>query len=69
MQRDFTKRFISPKEFEQIYGIPRGSSANMRWAKKGPKYYRVGRRVMYLVADVEDWIFKNPVLTSDSINN
>jgi hypothetical protein len=41
----------------------------MRWAKKGPKYYRVGRRVMYLVADVEDWIFKNPVLTSDSINN
>ena len=62
------KKAITPKELEAIYGIPRGSAANMRWAKKGPKYYKAGgRRVIYMVEDVEEWISRNPVLTTDSI--
>lgn len=68
MKKEFEKRSITPAGLEAIYGIPRGSSANMRWAKKGPKYYKAGaRRVIYMVEDVEEWLSRNPVLTSESI--
>jgi hypothetical protein len=60
-------RAITPRQFEEIYNIPRGSQANMRWAKRGPKYYKVGaRRVVYLIEDVEEWLRRNPVITLDS---
>lgn len=64
------KKALSPVDVEQMYGIPRGSLANMRWAKTGPRYYKVGaRRVMYLVDDVEDWITRSPVQTKDSMED
>jgi len=68
MDKEVRKKAITPAELEAIYGIPRGSSANMRWAKKGPKYYKAGpRRVIYMVEDVEEWLSRNPVLTRDSM--
>lgn len=68
MSKELKKRAITPAELEEIYGIPRGSSANMRWAKRGPKYYKAGgRRVLYMVEDVEEWLSRNPVLTTDSL--
>ena len=68
MSKDLRKRAITPAKLEEIYGIPRGSAANMRWAKKGPKYYKAGpRRVIYMVEDVEEWLSRNPVQTIDSI--
>jgi predicted DNA-binding transcriptional regulator AlpA len=67
MKQEMKKRAITAKELEAIYGIPRGSAANMRWAKKGPRYYKAGsRRVIYMVDDVEEWLSRNPVLTTDS---
>jgi predicted DNA-binding transcriptional regulator AlpA len=70
MNKEFEKRSITPAELEAIYGIPRGSLANMRWAKKGPKYYKAGaRRVIYMVSDVENWLSRNPVLTSESMGS
>jgi len=68
MSKEFKKRSISPKEVEELYSIPQGSLANMRWAKKGPKYYKAGpRRVIYLVEDVEEWLLQKPVLTNESL--
>ena len=70
MGEAFKKRALSPNEVEAIYGIPRGSLANMRWAKTGPRYYKVGiKRVMYLVNDVEEWITRAPVQTRDTLEN
>jgi len=70
ISNEVKKRAITPAELETIYSIPRGSSANMRWAKKGPKYYKAGtRRVIYMVEDVEEWLSRNPILTTDSIPN
>jgi predicted DNA-binding transcriptional regulator AlpA len=69
ISKEVKKRAITPAELEAIYGIPRGSAANMRWAKKGPKYYKAGaRRVIYMVEDVEEWLSRKPVLTSESID-
>jgi len=67
VNKESKKRAITPKDLEEIYGIPRGSLANMRWAKKGPRYFKAGpRRVIYMVEDVEEWISRNPVQTIDS---
>jgi len=62
------KRAITPAEVEIAYGIPKGSLANMRWRRIGPRYFKAGaRKVLYLVSDVEAWIARNPVQTIDLI--
>ena len=63
MTKELKKRAITPKELEAIYGIPRGSAANLRYQKRGPKYYKAGRRrVIYMVEDVEE-IERKTILT------
>jgi hypothetical protein len=66
MSEKFLRITATPAEVEAIFGIPKGSLANMRWAKVGPKYFKAGsRRVLYRLADVKKWIESNPVLTKD----
>jgi hypothetical protein len=47
--------------------LNKGTLANLRSQKKGPKYFKVGKRIVYRVADIERWLYQNPVLTIDSI--
>jgi len=62
------KRAITPADVEIAYGIPKGSLANMRWRRVGPRYFKVGKRkVLYLVADINRWITKSPIKTIDSM--
>lgn len=63
------RRAVSPKQASEIYGLSIGTLANERYHKRGPKYFRCGRKILYLVEDLEAWLFQNPVLTIDSINN
>ena len=61
------RKMLSPAQVEVVFGIPRGSLANLRWAKRGPLYFKAGpRRVLYRVTDVRAWIEKHPVQTADS---
>jgi len=67
-----SKRLVlKPKEVQEIFGIPEGTLANLRWAKRGPKYFKKpgGRGVFYLWEDLEGWLFSNPVHTLDSVKN
>ncbi len=59
---------LRPKEVAAIFGIPEGTLANMRWAKRGPRYYKKpgGRRVLYLREDVERWLLSSPIATLDT---
>lgn len=68
METMVKKKFIRPPEIKEVYGIPEGTLANLRWAKKGPRYFKRpgGRGVFYLVADVEDWLMSRPIQTLDS---
>ena len=61
------QRTATPRQISRIYGIPVGTLANLRYQKRGPKYYRVSRKVLYALSDVENWIMRNPVLTADSL--
>jgi len=68
MEKPLEKKALTPTEVDSVYGIPKGSLANMRWARTGPKYYKTGaRKVLYRTADIEAWLFRNPVLTVDSV--
>ena len=68
MGTKLNKITATPKEVEAIYGIPRGSLANLRWQKRGPKYLKAGpRRVLYRIDDIEEWVSHNPVLTTDRV--
>ena len=66
--KEFKKRAITPKQFEDMYGIPRGTQANMRLKKVGPRFFKpTPHRVIYFVDDIEEWLRRNPVLTIDSL--
>jgi hypothetical protein len=61
------KRMVGPDEAESLYSVPKGTLANWRWAKKGPRFYKVGQKVLYKLEDLEDFFTANPVLTVDSM--
>lgn len=56
---------ITPEEFYKRYGVSVEVLANRRWKKQPPPFYKIGRKVLYRISDVEAFIFKNPVLTTD----
>ena len=64
--KQLRKKALSPFEASQVYGFSEGTLANLRCRKQGPRFYKVGRKVLYLVSDFEAWVCQNPVLTADS---
>ncbi len=68
------KRTLTTQEVEMLYSIPVGSLCQLRYLKRGPKYFILGNtdskrhKILYFVEDVENWIRSQPVNTFDSIN-
>lgn len=62
-----TQKAAGPEEISEIYGIPRGTLANWRCRKEGPRFYKRGRRVLYFLDEFEKWLKSVPVLTTESI--
>ena len=60
-------KMLGPLEVKDRYSVPVGTLANWRWAKKGPRYFKVNRKILYRLEDLEDFFTANPVLTIDSI--
>jgi hypothetical protein len=68
-----SERALSPEEVVTIYpALTRsmGTLANWRSRKRGPKFYKLSRagRVVYKARDIEDFLFRNPILTSDCVD-
>ncbi|OGP52870.1 MAG: hypothetical protein A2Y65_01260 [Deltaproteobacteria bacterium RBG_13_52_11] len=60
---------LTPKEVVTLYpSLTRseGSLANWRHFLRGPKFFKVGRKIVYRQEDIEEFLFSNPVLTIDS---
>jgi hypothetical protein len=68
-KREFKRIAGTPSDVFARYGIPTGTLANLRWSKRGPRYFKKpgGRGVFYLLSDVEAWLLSQPVRTIDSI--
>jgi len=57
---------IAASEVSKFFpGLHYKTLANMRSQGKGPRYYKVGRKVFYRIADLEAWLTQNPILTAD----
>ena len=66
------QKILSPKDVIEAYPVltrSEGTLANWRNQKRGPRFFRVSRKIVYRTSDIEAFIFKNPVLTIDSIDN
>ena len=66
-QDGLTKIALSANEVERVYGVPRGSLANLRCRREGAKYFTVGKKIYYRISDFEAWFFGSPVLTKDAV--
>lgn len=65
-----SSQILSPKDVVRRYPAlteSEGTLANWRTQKRGPRYFRVSRKIVYRASDIEAFLFKNPVLTMDSI--
>lgn len=60
------KQAITAEQASEIYGLSKGSLANLRFARRGPKFFKIGRKILYKVSDLESWLYQNPVQTLDS---
>ena len=49
------KRYLTPTEVQELYGLNKQTLANMRSLGKGPRYYKIGRLVRYAVQDLEKY--------------
>ena len=61
---------LTPEDVVKVYPAltkSEGVLANWRNKKVGPRYFKVGRKVVYRPEDIEAFLFRNPVLTIDSV--
>ncbi len=60
------KLSYSPNEAASMTGYSTGTLGNMRSAKTGPRYFKRGRKVIYMHDDLVRWLTANPVMTKDA---
>jgi predicted DNA-binding transcriptional regulator AlpA len=48
-------RYLAEKHVSQKTGIPIATLRKWRWQKSGIPYYKFGKSVRYLFADVDEW--------------
>jgi hypothetical protein len=57
--------FISPSQVGELFpGITADCLARWRWARKGPRYYKAGRKTLYTAADIEAFLEAHAVSAS-----
>ena len=49
------RKYLKPREVEEVYRIRVGTLANWRCEGKGPQWVKLGRKVLYPVSCLEDW--------------
>jgi hypothetical protein len=66
MSEKLQKQALTATDVAALYGIAPGSLANLRCQKRGPKFFKIGRKVVYRPEDCDAYFFSTPVETIDS---
>jgi hypothetical protein len=61
------KKYLTAKEAAALGGFAAGSLANMRHFRRGCRFYKRGKKILYDLAEFEGWLRSSPVLTIDSV--
>ncbi|WP_229052593.1 AlpA family transcriptional regulator [Aeromicrobium sp. Leaf350] len=56
MTEPMIEQLLSPGYLAEHLGVSEGQLAQMRYLGTGPTYVKVGTRVRYALADVEEWL-------------
>ncbi len=67
LPRDMQKIAGTPFDMSRLFGVPVGTLANLRYQKRGPKFFKVGKSVLYFTEDFENWLRRTPILTKDAL--
>jgi hypothetical protein len=60
------RKAVTPEQAAAIYGLSLGTLANLRSKRAGAKFYRQNRRIYYKIEDLESWLFREPIMTTDA---
>ena len=61
------KKYLNPRELAQTFSLNTGTLANMRTRKIGPPFSKAGKKILYRIQDVEQWLRANTVKTEENI--
>ncbi len=67
MSENRKRAALTAADVSGLYGIAPGSLANLRCQKRGPKFFKIGRKVLYRPEDCDAFFFSTPVETIDSV--
>jgi hypothetical protein len=65
MQKESHKKMVSPNEAANLFSISPGTLGNWRSAKRGPRFFKVGSKVLYRVEDLEKYFTSNPFFPAE----
>ncbi len=57
----FAPKFLGRREVAKMYGLSPKWLANLASEGKGPKYRKLGKKVLYRVEDFEKWVKENSI--------
>ena len=50
-------QYLSPEQVAALLpGVTKNTLAMWRYEHKGPKYYKLGRKVVYALDELEEWL-------------
>ena len=58
-----TEKFMTTKELAELLREPPETTRWRRSVGRGPKWFRIGKRVLYDVADVQAWLQEQKAAT------
>ncbi len=53
------KKYYSPKELSELWGVSENTLRKWRWEGKGPKFVKLGARVAYRAVDIDTYSEQN----------
>ncbi len=53
------KQYLTPDQLAEMWGISANTLRKWRWEGKGPKFVKLGSRVVYRLVDVEAYADSN----------
>lgn len=60
------KQYLTEKEVSESTGISRSTLQHYRWKGLGPKFKKIGTKVLYSVKDLEEFFDSHPTVQSTS---
>lgn len=55
------KIMLGPNEVQDLFSIPKGTLSNWRSRKMGPRFYKLSRKILYRLEDLQEFFMKNPI--------